>query len=62
MQIVEIHAREILDSRGNPTIEVEVRTVSGAKLSIISLITGSFPNKNQAGEKIALKRNILILF
>jgi len=30
MQIVEIHAREILDSRGNPTIEVEVKTVSGA--------------------------------
>ncbi len=30
MQIVEIHAREILDSRGNPTIEVEVRTLSGA--------------------------------
>ena len=30
MQIVEIHAREILDSRGNPTVEVEVRTVSGA--------------------------------
>ena len=25
MQIVEIHAREILDSRGNPTIEVEDR-------------------------------------
>ena len=24
MQIVEIHAREILDSRGNPTVEVEV--------------------------------------
>ena len=29
-QIVSVHAREILDSRGNPTIEVEVRTVSGA--------------------------------
>ena len=29
MQIVEIHAREILDSRGNPTIEVEVGTASG---------------------------------
>ncbi|MDE6374585.1 MAG: hypothetical protein K2L09_02395, partial [Alistipes sp.] len=28
MQIVEVHAREILDSRGNPTVEVEVRTVS----------------------------------
>ncbi len=30
MQIVDIHAREILDSRGNPTVEVEVRTLSGA--------------------------------
>lgn len=27
--IVEVHAREILDSRGNPTIEVEVVTESG---------------------------------
>jgi len=27
--IVELHAREILDSRGNPTIEVEVLTESG---------------------------------
>ena len=26
--IVDIHAREILDSRGNPTIEVEIETVS----------------------------------
>jgi enolase len=29
-QIINIHAREILDSRGNPTIEVEVVTDSGA--------------------------------
>jgi enolase len=28
-QIVSVHAREILDSRGNPTIEVEVTTGSG---------------------------------
>jgi enolase len=28
-QIVNVHAREILDSRGNPTIEVEVSTTSG---------------------------------
>lgn len=28
--ISRIHAREVLDSRGNPTIEVEVETVSGA--------------------------------
>jgi enolase len=29
LRIKEIHAREILDSRGNPTIEVDVRTKSG---------------------------------
>jgi enolase len=28
-QIVSVHAREILDSRGNPTIEAEVSTTSG---------------------------------
>ncbi len=28
--IVNVHAREILDSRGNPTVEVEVMTDSGA--------------------------------
>ena len=29
-RIVEVHAREILDSRGNPTVEAEVMTESGA--------------------------------
>ncbi len=29
-EITDIHAREILDSRGNPTVEVDVRTVAGA--------------------------------
>ena len=28
--IVEVHARQILDSRGNPTVEVEVLTDDGA--------------------------------
>ena len=27
--IVDIYARQILDSRGNPTVEVEVRTEAG---------------------------------
>lgn len=30
MEITEVYAREILDSRGNPTVEVEVWTASGA--------------------------------
>lgn len=29
MKINKVHAREILDSRGNPTIEVEVTLESG---------------------------------
>ena len=29
-EIINVHAREILDSRGNPTVEVEVMTESGA--------------------------------
>src|SRR5881396_1548705 len=28
--IVAVHAREVLDSRGNPTVEVEVRLSGGA--------------------------------
>ncbi len=28
-EIINIHAREILDSRGNPTVEAEITTVSG---------------------------------
>jgi enolase len=30
MEICNVHAREILDSRGNPTIEVDVQLLSGA--------------------------------
>ncbi|MEZ5963507.1 MAG: phosphopyruvate hydratase [Planctomycetota bacterium] len=33
--IVDIHAREVLDSRGNPTVEVEVALESGARGSVI---------------------------
>ena len=28
--IIDVHARQILDSRGNPTIEVDVLTENGA--------------------------------
>ena len=29
-QIVSVHGREVLDSRGNPTVEVEVELESGS--------------------------------
>ena len=31
MRIKSVHAREVLDSRGNPTVEVEVKLECGAK-------------------------------
>ena len=29
-QIAHVHARQLLDSRGNPTVEVDVRLTSGS--------------------------------
>lgn len=48
-EIVHVHAREILDSRGNPTVEVEVVLASGA--------AGSFgvPSGASTGEHEALE-------
>ena len=30
LEILDVHARQVLDSRGNPTVEVEVRLAGGA--------------------------------
>jgi len=30
-EMINVHAREILDSRGNPTIEVEITTAQGGR-------------------------------
>ena len=49
MQIVEIHAREILDSRGNPTVEVEVTTASGA-FGRAAVPSGASTGENEALE------------
>jgi enolase len=48
-QIVSVHAREILDSRGNPTIEVEVTTESGY------FGRGAVPSGASTGENEALE-------
>ena len=53
MQSVEIHAREILDSRGNPTVEVEVRTVSGA-FGRAAVPSGASTGENEALELLSL--------
>ncbi len=47
--IVDVHAREILDSRGNPTLEVEVLLESGA-LGRAAVPSGASTGENEALE------------
>lgn len=49
MKIATIHAREILDSRGNPTVEVEITTQSGA-CGRASVPSGASTGSNEALE------------
>ncbi len=48
-RIVSVHAREILDSRGNPTIEVEIITASGY-LGRAAVPSGASTGENEALE------------
>ncbi|MEG2479115.1 MAG: phosphopyruvate hydratase, partial [Mucinivorans sp.] len=48
-QIINIHGREIIDSRGNPTLEVEVMTASGA-FGRASVPSGASTGENEALE------------
>ena len=47
--IISVHAREILDSRGNPTLEVEILTQSGAK-GRAAVPSGASTGENEAIE------------
>jgi len=48
-QIANVHAREILDSRGNPTIEVEVTLISGF-IGRAAVPSGASTGENEALE------------
>lgn len=48
-QIVDVHAREILDSRGNPTLEVEVTLASGF-VGRAAVPSGASTGENEALE------------
>ncbi len=49
MTIIEVHGREILDSRGNPTIEAEVILDSGV-VGVASVPSGASTGENEAIE------------
>jgi enolase len=48
-QIINVHAREILDSRGNPTVEVEVTLASGF-VGLAAVPSGASTGENEALE------------
>jgi len=48
-QIVNVHAREIMDSRGNPTVEVEVTLASGV-IGRAAVPSGASTGENEALE------------
>src|SRR6056297_2381285 len=48
-EIIDVYAREILDSRGNPTVEVEVTLMSGASGSA-AVPSGASTGENEAIE------------
>ncbi len=48
-EIIDVHAREILDSRGNPTVEVEVILASGA-IGIAQVPSGASTGEREALE------------
>ena len=47
--IIDVHARQILDSRGNPTVEVEIGTASGFT-GRASVPSGASTGQNEAVE------------
>src|ERR1041385_4322167 len=49
MQIIRVHAREVLDSRGNPTVEVDIRLADGA------FGRAAVPSGASTGEREALE-------
>ena len=47
--IIDIHARQILDSRGNPTVEVDVTTENGV-LGRAAVPSGASTGEHEAVE------------
>ena len=59
MHIIQVTGREILDSRGNPTVEVEVILESGVK-GVAAVPSGASTGENEALELVNM--NVLCCF
>lgn len=58
-RIIQIHARQILDSRGNPTVEVDVMTETGA-FGRAAVPSGASTGKHEAAELRDGKKNFYL--
>ena len=62
--IIDIHARQIFDSRGNPTVEVDVTTENGV-LGRAAVPSGASTGEHEAVElreiKLISRKNVLKL-
>ena len=56
-EIVEVVGREILDSRGNPTVEVDVVLMSGAT-GRAAVPSGASTGEHEAVERLAAERGV----
>ena len=56
--IVDIHARQILDSRGNPTIEVDVALADGAS-GRAAVPSGASPEPTRPGRSATATRTCI---
>lgn len=59
MEIVKVVGREILDSRGNPTVEVDVHLASGA-FGRAAVPSGASTGENEATNFVMVTRNAMV--
>ena len=60
MQIEQVHAREILDSRGNPTLEVEV-TLEGGAIGRFAVPSGASTGEHEALSAATKKQTVILV-
>jgi len=60
MAITKIHARSVYDSRGNPTVEVDVVTETGLHRAIVpsGASTGRLEEELRRENEILITRNV----
>ena len=59
MEIVKVVGREVLDSRGNPTVEVDVHLASGA-FGRAAVPSGASTGENEESSFVMATKNAMV--